>query len=161
MWLMCHHYQYIISTNCKYLKEKYLDHFFLFYFTALRKLYLKSLLVFWIVLRPSFRTSFVYFVKVCSLRFIFGYEGWGILYPTNSTSEWPESTVLNIFPKVWSSLLKTYVAQRLSFYSWWMISPYSFCPSSFISSTILDSYDTISSSSDKICSESDISDNNM
>lgn len=100
---------YYISTKLfdKDLENKAVDHFFLADFTAVKKRSLKSLLVFWIVLKPSFKTSLVSLLIVCSLRFILASEGWGILYPTNSTSEWPERTVLNKFPKVWSSLLNT------------------------------------------------------
>ena len=53
-------------------------------------------------------------VLVCIRRFILASDGWGMLYPTNSTSALPLSTTRKRLPKVWSSLLKTYVAQRIS-----------------------------------------------
>lgn len=59
-------------------------------------------------------TSLLSAPVVCSLRFIFVSEGWGIEYPTNSTLGSLASTILSGLPRVWSSLLKTYVAQVMS-----------------------------------------------
>ncbi len=94
-----------------------------FYFTGVHFFFLRdsanfSLIVremFCIVFSDSLSISLVSKLLVWIRRFILAYDGWGILYPANSTSELPLSTTRNKLPNVWSSLLKTYVAQRMSF----------------------------------------------